>query len=62
MCDIPKVRNSDITAEVVENLKQAGPKIANIIEANGEGDAGMLEVLFKVTVLLGCLLARLLAS
>lgn len=43
-----QVRDSDITAEVVEQLKQTGPKIANIIEANGEGDAGMLSALFKV--------------
>lgn len=43
------MRDSDITAEVVENLKQAGPKIAGLIEANGEGDAEMLGVLFKVT-------------
>ncbi len=42
------MRDSDITAEVVEQLKQAGPKISGIIEANGEGDAGMLEALFKV--------------
>lgn len=45
---VGQVRDSDITAEVVEQLKQAGPKISGIIEANGEGDAGMLEALFKV--------------
>lgn len=44
------MRDSDITAEIVEQLKQAGPKISGIIEANGEGDAGMLEALFKVGV------------
>eukprot|EP00752_Nemacystus_decipiens_P008460 g7562.t1 len=43
-----EVRDSDITAEIVEQLKQAGPKISGIIEANGEGDAGMLEAVFKV--------------
>lgn len=47
-----KVRDSEITAEVVEQLKQVGPKISGIIEANGEGDAGMLEALFKVCLLL----------
>lgn len=45
---LQKVRDSDITAEVVEQLKQVGPKISGIIEANSEGDAGMLEALFKV--------------
>ncbi|CAM9429267.1 unnamed protein product [Scytosiphon promiscuus] len=43
-----EVRDSEITAEVVEQLNQVGPKISGIIEANGEGDAGMLEALFKV--------------
>lgn len=43
-----QVRESDITAEVVEELKSAGPKIAVIIEANGEGDAAMLDTVFKV--------------
>ena len=56
-----KVRDSDITAEVVENLKQAGPKIGGIIEANGEGDAEMLGVLFKVGRVLRCFLASSLA-
>lgn len=42
------MRDSDITKEVVEQLKITGPKIAGIIEAHGEGDAAMLEALFKV--------------
>lgn len=33
---------------MVEELKAAGPKIAVIIEANGEGDAAMLDTVFKV--------------
>lgn len=47
-CLFQKVRDSDITAEIVEQLKRAGPRISGIIEAHGEGDAGMLEALFKV--------------
>lgn len=47
-CCQKKVQDSDITAEIVEQLQHAGPKISGIIEANAEGDAGMLEALFKV--------------
>ncbi|CAN0316369.1 unnamed protein product, partial [Ascophyllum nodosum] len=42
-----EVRDSEIATELVEQLKAMGPKIARIIEANGEGDPAMLEALFK---------------
>lgn len=43
-----EVVKSDITTEVVEQLKQVAPKLTGIIEAHGEGDAAMLEALFNV--------------
>lgn len=42
-----QVGESDITSEIVDQLKGVAPKLTGIIEAHGEGDPVMIEGLFK---------------
>lgn len=43
-----QVRDSEITGDVVEQLKKVSPKLTAIIEAHGESDPALLGELFKV--------------
>lgn len=45
-----QVRDSEITADVAEQLRQVSPKLTSLIESHGEADPALLGELFKVMV------------